>query len=283
MAVSTPRVSKSDLILLNEDGSEPPLGQLPTPLDARGSFGTIYLTRWGKKKCAFKDIPIPLELETELLVMQGLDHPNVMKVLALVTNEERAVMGYLMEYMPAGDLLTYLSDQQSINFTTVLQLAKDIAVGLTYLHANGVIHRDLHIKNILMRGTQAVIGDFNRGRDGGAHTVLATAQAGMIAIVPPECRDHEITAYNSSYDMYGYGFLVAQLARATVVGDSDWHELDEGDAWKKYHLKMACIAASAAGLNGLAALITRCAAEQPTSRPRADEVVTLLNTMTAQN
>lgn len=162
----------------------------------------------------------------------------------------------------------------------VRKLAKQIALGLSYLHSLPIIHRDLHIKNVLMRGGQnqhAVIADFNCGRK--VTVDLTKAYGGMVAIVPPECRGKELDHHDNSYDMYGYGLLVAQLVRGVSAGDDGeaWEEVEDDEGWKQGHVTRAVHLCVQGGHGDLGAVIRECLNPDPVHRPRALDVVNRLS------
>ena len=65
---------------------------------------------------------------------------------------------FVMELCPAGSLRKFLSTHPERvpanspeNLASTIQRAKDIAMGLQYLHQLGIVHRDLKPENILVR------------------------------------------------------------------------------------------------------------------------------------
>ena len=56
-----------------------------------------------------------------------------------------------MEYVDGGNLLSCLANDK-INLTPkkVIKFAKDIASGMTHLHADNIMHLDLACRNILV-------------------------------------------------------------------------------------------------------------------------------------
>lgn len=71
---------------------------------------------------------------------------------------------YLMEQ---GDknLYKYLEDEIELTFDNKLKIVKDVLNGMLYAHKYSIIHRDLHLGNILKIGTDFVICDFGLSKD----------------------------------------------------------------------------------------------------------------------
>lgn len=180
---------------------------------------------------AYKDVPGDFELEREIELMKDLRHPHIMPLYSIVLSNDgsrQQERGYLMD-VADEDLFVYMKRCRYKGLSLVARLAKEIASGLAYLHSHSIIHRDLHIKNVLMIGDRAVISDFNRGKRTGEE--LSLIYGGMVALTPPEFRGLEgqkITQVDGSYDMYGYGLLVAQLVVAVVATHADASEGSSG-------------------------------------------------------
>ncbi|MGN7472083.1 protein kinase domain-containing protein [Brevibacillus sp. SAFN-007a] len=71
---------------------------------------------------------------------------------------------YLMEQ---GDknLLKHLNDELELSFEDKLKIIMDILKGMAFAHEQSIIHRDLHLGNILKVGKDFVICDFGLSKD----------------------------------------------------------------------------------------------------------------------
>ncbi|MDE1549493.1 protein kinase domain-containing protein [Jeotgalibaca caeni] len=71
---------------------------------------------------------------------------------------------YLMEQ---GDknLFKHLNDELELTFEDKLKIISDILSGMTFAHNHSIIHRDLHLGNILKIGSDFVICDFGLSKD----------------------------------------------------------------------------------------------------------------------
>jgi serine/threonine protein kinase len=85
-----------------------------------------------------------------------LTHPHLMTVHDI--GEESGVYYLASEYLPAGTLRDRM---ERISVAEVLEIARDVAAGLAYAHANGFVHRDVKPGNIMFRAdATAVLADF---------------------------------------------------------------------------------------------------------------------------
>ena len=84
------------------------------------------------------------------------------------------------QYIPGGTLESLLQDKSFMLLWSLrLQLALDISKGMEYLHNNGMLHRDLNSRNVLLRKAAskytAVVADFGLAAKSPRHITLANA------------------------------------------------------------------------------------------------------------
>ncbi|KGX87092.1 serine/threonine protein kinase [Pontibacillus halophilus JSM 076056 = DSM 19796] len=71
---------------------------------------------------------------------------------------------YLMEQCEKN-LYKYLEDEMELSFEEKIKIIIDILTGMAFAHKNSIIHRDLHLGNILKIGNDFVIADFGLSKD----------------------------------------------------------------------------------------------------------------------
>lgn len=144
----------------------------PIKLLGEGSFGKVYLMRDKIKRnfvCVkvikIKNIPKKeresTRLEVELL--KRLNHPNIVQYYESFLSKNNETLCICMEYCDGGDLGSIIKAAKKNLFSEnkILHWFVQIALGLHYMHANKVLHRDLKTQNVFLLGNgRLVLGDF---------------------------------------------------------------------------------------------------------------------------
>ncbi|KAL7137653.1 hypothetical protein ABFS83_10G108000 [Erythranthe nasuta] len=149
----------------------------------------------------------------EICILRRLDHPNVMKLEALVTSRISGNLYLVFEYME-HDLAGLLASPR-VKFTEpqIKCYARQMFLGLEHCHSRGVLHRDIKGSNLLVDNNGILkIGDFglatsfdanNRKQPLTSHVVTLWYRA-------PELLLGE-THYGVAVDMWSAGCILAEL------------------------------------------------------------------------
>ena len=87
-------------------------------------------------------------LDNELKILSLLDHPNIINVYALYSNEDS--YSYITEYCQEGDLNEQLMNKGAYDERKAAYIMFQIFSAVNYCHKNKIINRGLTIENILI-------------------------------------------------------------------------------------------------------------------------------------
>jgi len=137
-----------------------------------GSFGSVYQGRdleSTKKVYAVKEMRFsnktPLarvkEVESEIRILQSLQHPNIVKQVDTDFNSKTNVLHIFLEFVTGGTITQRVSKDGPLCEVTCRRYASQILAGLVYLHNSNIIHRDIKGANCLISREDTIkIADF---------------------------------------------------------------------------------------------------------------------------
>ena len=186
---------------------------------ASGSFGRVYLGRWHEQVVAIKQLEGALtpaeeaEFIREVRIMSRLRCKHIVELFAVCYEAKRACI--VMEYMAKDSLLTYLPSV-TLDNTAKKQLALEIALGLSYLHSQNVLHRDLKSANVLINEAgHAKLADFGLSKTLASGVRTAVRHSLAVQWMPPEKLQRNVV-YTAASDIYSYGVLLWELVTGQV-------------------------------------------------------------------
>ncbi|KAI6229635.1 Non-specific serine/threonine protein kinase [Aphelenchoides besseyi] len=208
---------------VTEDWEIPP-GSVTCSVEiGHGSFGTVYKAQYygpvAVKKLNISNPGADLlaAFKNEVTVLKKARHGNVLNFFGVIREPEFAIV---TQWCQGSSLYRHIHvNEPRVEFDmhTVLEICKQIAQGMCYLHSKNVIHRDLKSNNIfLAEGTTVKIGDF------GLATVKSRANedlnlqnpnpTGSILWMAPEIiRMRTPNPYSFLSDVYAFGICLYEL------------------------------------------------------------------------
>ncbi|XP_037430899.1 mitogen-activated protein kinase kinase kinase ANP1-like [Triticum dicoccoides] len=88
------------------------------------------------------------ELEEEVKLLKNLSHPNIVRYLGTVREED--TLNILLEFVPGGSIQSLLGKLGSFLEAVIRKYTRQILQGLGYLRSNAIIHRDIKGANVLV-------------------------------------------------------------------------------------------------------------------------------------
>uniref|UniRef100_A0A671PGG9 non-specific serine/threonine protein kinase n=1 Tax=Sinocyclocheilus anshuiensis TaxID=1608454 RepID=A0A671PGG9_9TELE len=189
-----------------------------------GSFGTVYKGKW-HGDVAIKILkvtePTPEQLQAfknEMQVLRKTRHVNILLFMGFMTKPNFAI---ITQWCEGSSLYRHLHVTET-KFDTMrrIDVARQTAQGMDYLHAKNIIHRDLKSNNIFLHeGWTVKIGDFGlatvKSRWSGSQQV--EQPSGSILWMAPEViRMQDTNPYTFQSDVYGYGVVLYELISGTL-------------------------------------------------------------------
>jgi serine/threonine-protein kinase len=151
----------------------------------------------------------------EARAVAALSHPNIVTVIDRGEHENRQFI--VFEYVEGENLKQVIERRGPAPVTTALELAIQIARGLSFAHQQGLVHRDVKPQNVLLNGDgQAKVTDFGIARSLDVQhgmtqtgTVLGTSDY----IAPEQAQGQRVDEHT---DVYSLGVVLYELLTSEV-------------------------------------------------------------------
>ena len=176
-----------------------------------GRFGRVYKVRDKKDGniYALKVAKDPIYVNQLLNEAQNIlliNHLHLVKLQSYFYSKKDGKIYLLYEYCNGGDLKREVERRKMIKPKEALEILKEIAEGLAYLHRFGYIHSDIKPENILSKITKEKkiwkLGDFGLIKTRGFSGILDIK--GTVGYIAPEVFRGEI---HRSSDIFSLGCL----------------------------------------------------------------------------
>jgi hypothetical protein len=181
-----------------------------------GSYGTVY-----KGTLKFDENKKPLSVAIKVLLPtpeasgsvwkearnhQMLDHPNVVKLYGIANDYLPYYL--VMEFVPGGSVDRYLEKKGAkLTVAARVQILIEAASGLAYLHSNGLIHRDIACRNLLIDKV-VKIADFGMSRKTESYKVDPNKPMNLRWLAPEV---YETAIVTKSTDVYAFGIVIFEV------------------------------------------------------------------------
>uniref|UniRef100_A0A672S0F8 RAF proto-oncogene serine/threonine-protein kinase n=1 Tax=Sinocyclocheilus grahami TaxID=75366 RepID=A0A672S0F8_SINGR len=198
-------IEANEVVLLNRIGS--------------GSFGTVHKGKWhGDVAVKILKVtkPTPEQFEAfrnEVAVLRKTRHVNILLFMGYMTKDNLAIV---TQWCEGSSLYKHLHVQET-NFQMfqLIDIARQTAQGMDYLHAKNIIHRDMKSNNIFLHeGLTVKIGDFGlatvKARWSGSQQVEQTSGS-ILWMAPEVIRMQDFNPYSFQSDVYSFGIVLFEL------------------------------------------------------------------------
>uniref|UniRef100_A0A7N6FGW1 non-specific serine/threonine protein kinase n=1 Tax=Anabas testudineus TaxID=64144 RepID=A0A7N6FGW1_ANATE len=184
-----------------------------------GSFGTVFKGKWhGDVAVKMLNVtaPTPQQLQAfknEVGVLRKTRHVNILLFMGYTTKPQLAIV---TQWCEGSSLYHHLHIiETKFEMIKLIDIARQTAQGMDYLHAKSIIHRDLKSNNIFLHDDLTVkIGDFGlatvKSRWSGSHQ-FEQLSGSILWMAPEVIRLQDKNPYSFQSDVYAFGIVLYEL------------------------------------------------------------------------
>ena len=168
----------------------------------RSARGVITLLRHRKtgKRYVFRQFMGSADVYRRLLTVEC---PHLPRIEEAVDSDGRVAV--LEEYVQ-GDTLLFLLEGGLLDWTEAKKVTQDVCAALWVLHSLGAVHRDVKDSNVILRGSDAVLIDFDASRIVKPELATDTVVLGTTGYAAPE--QFGLSQTDGRADIYSLGVLL---------------------------------------------------------------------------
>ncbi|XP_058760801.1 LEAF RUST 10 DISEASE-RESISTANCE LOCUS RECEPTOR-LIKE PROTEIN KINASE-like 1.2 [Vicia villosa] len=193
-----------------------------------GGFGTVYFGKLpdgrevAVKRLYEHNYRRVEQFMNEVNILTTLRHKNLVSLYGCTSRHSRELL-LVYEYISNGTIASHLHGELAkpnlLPWSIRIKIAIETATALTYLHASGIIHRDVKTSNILLDDNFRVkVADFGLSRlfpEDATH--VSTAPQGTPGYLDPEY--HQFYQLTSKSDVYSFGVVLIELISSKPAVD----------------------------------------------------------------
>jgi len=198
----------------------------------KGAYGVVYKGRWREGVVAIKKLLLPSamneremeDFRREAALMKNLrPHVNVVQFLGITSSPHPLCI--VTEFMEHGSLYSFIHSENKVDTNLLVNLIKGIAAGMLHLHKEGIVHRDLACRNVLLgSGFQVKISDFGLSRVSDTGDTKKSNQTksdtGPLKWMAPESIRYK--EYSQASDIWSFGVVIWEIvSRSDPYPDLD--------------------------------------------------------------
>ena len=196
-------------------------------LIGEGAQSKVYEGYYLRHHCAIKVLKKVdyKSFMSELVIMAHLSHPTIPQFYGVVFENKN--ISIVTEFITGETLNNKLPE---LNFTSKLNILKDIAKVLEYMHVNNIIHRDLKPENIILdKKNKPYLIDYGISKICANKKNVLTQTKGTLNYLAPESlevknfteNEEVISIVSPKVDVWAFGCLMSYI----FSGETPWEKI----------------------------------------------------------
>jgi serine/threonine protein kinase len=204
----------------------------------QGSYGVVKLCINQKgepvamKQIRLRQSAVGLQdVLQEIQTLERLQHPSIVKYLGTRRDEDNFYI--LLEYVPMGSLKKVLEKMKRFTEEGIASYMRQVLRALSYLHSQGVIHRDIKCDNVLLDSDGKIkLADFGCAKvleiqKRTADERQSSVVAGTLAYLSPEILNGKEPTF--ACDIWALGCMAVEL----FTGKMAWEDHIRQQNWSR--------------------------------------------------
>ncbi|MGH0187275.1 UNVERIFIED_CONTAM: hypothetical protein FKN15_024127 [Acipenser sinensis] len=195
-------------------------------LKGRGEFFAIKAL---KKDVVLLDDDVECTMVEKRVLALAWDNPFLTHLYS--TFQTREHLFFVMEYLNGGDLMFHIQEKGRFDLYRATFYGSEIVCGLQFLHAKGIIYRDLKLDNVMLdKDGHVKIADFGMCKENVFRDNMASTFCGTPDYIAPEILLGQ--KYSFSVDWWSFGVLLYEM----LIGQSPFHGDDEDELFESIRM-----------------------------------------------
>lgn len=144
-------------------------------------------------------------LNSEIKILQMLDHPNIVKLYEVYQDPKNIYM--ITEYLEGGELFDMILKSRNFNENIAAKIMKQVLSAVAYCHSKKIVHRDLKPENLLLASNDSFeikVIDFGLSRTFSPDKSMYSKMGTPFYIAPEVLKKK----YNEKCDIWSCGVIL---------------------------------------------------------------------------